>query len=154
MRQGNDVGTQYRSAIYPTTPEQRAIAEESLRKYQEKLTAEGYGAITTEILDAPDVYFAQVDHQHEEHHRGDQEQQGRRIGDPDGGRHRVEQGVGLDAVRVDFEVVAVAPIQERIEYQDEAIVSPDALARRQDARHYQRWADTRASTPINAQSRL
>jgi peptide-methionine (S)-S-oxide reductase len=65
-RQGNDVGTQYRSAIYPTTPEQRAIAEESLRKYQEKLTSEGYGAITTEITDASEAgpfYYAEDYHQ-------------------------------------------------------------------------------------------
>lgn len=65
-RQGNDVGTQYRSAIYPTTPEQRAIAEESLRKYQEKLTAEGFGTITTEITDAAEAgpfYYAEDYHQ-------------------------------------------------------------------------------------------
>ncbi len=65
-RQGNDVGTQYRSAIYPTTPEQRAIAEESLRRYQEKLTAEGYGTISTEITDAPEAgpfYYAEDYHQ-------------------------------------------------------------------------------------------
>ena len=65
-RQGNDVGTQYRSAIYPTTPEQRAIAEESLRRYQEKLTTEGYGAITTEITDASEAgpfYYAEDYHQ-------------------------------------------------------------------------------------------
>ena len=65
-RQGNDVGTQYRSAIYPTTPEQRAIAEESLRRYQEKLTTEGFGAITTEITDASEAgpfYYAEDYHQ-------------------------------------------------------------------------------------------
>ncbi len=65
-RQGNDIGTQYRSAIYPTTPEQRAIAEESLRKYQEKLTAEGYGTISTEITDAADAgpfFYAEDYHQ-------------------------------------------------------------------------------------------
>ena len=65
-RQGNDVGTQYRSAIYPTTPGQRAIAEESMRKYQEKLTAEGYGTISTEITDASEAgpfYYAEDYHQ-------------------------------------------------------------------------------------------
>ena len=65
-RQGNDVGTQYRSAIYPTTPEQRAIAEDSLRKYQEKLTTEGYGTISTEITDAAEAgpfYYAEDYHQ-------------------------------------------------------------------------------------------
>jgi peptide-methionine (S)-S-oxide reductase len=65
-RQGNDVGTQYRSAIYPTTSEQRAVAEESLRRYQEKLNTEGYGAITTEITDASEAgpfYYAEDYHQ-------------------------------------------------------------------------------------------
>lgn len=65
-RQGNDVGTQYRSAIYPTTPQQRAIAEASLQRYQEKLTAQGYGAITTEITDASEAgpfYYAEDYHQ-------------------------------------------------------------------------------------------
>jgi peptide-methionine (S)-S-oxide reductase len=65
-RQGNDVGTQYRSAIYPTTPEQRAIAEESLERYQERLTAQGYGSITTEVTDASEAgpfYYAEDYHQ-------------------------------------------------------------------------------------------
>jgi peptide-methionine (S)-S-oxide reductase len=65
-RQGNDVGTQYRSAIYPTTAEQRAIAEASLNRYQEMLTAQGYGAISTEITDASDAgpfYYAEDYHQ-------------------------------------------------------------------------------------------
>ncbi len=65
-RQGNDVGTQYRSAIYPTTPNQRAIAAASLARYQEKLTAQGYGAITTEITDASEAgpfYYAEDYHQ-------------------------------------------------------------------------------------------
>jgi peptide-methionine (S)-S-oxide reductase len=63
MRQGNDVGTQYRSAIYVLDPEQRAVAEESRRAYQERLTAAGRGAITTEILDAPEFYYAEDYHQ-------------------------------------------------------------------------------------------
>ena len=63
MRQGNDVGTQYRSGIYVYSPTQRAAAESSKRAFQERLTAAGYGAITTEILDAPDFYFAEDYHQ-------------------------------------------------------------------------------------------
>ena len=63
MRQGNDVGTQYRSAIYVLDPEQRAVAEESKRAYQERLTAAGRGTITTEILDAPEFYYAEDYHQ-------------------------------------------------------------------------------------------
>jgi peptide-methionine (S)-S-oxide reductase len=63
MRQGNDIGTQYRSAIYVLDPEQRAVAEESTRAYQERLTAAGRGAITTEILDAPEFYYAEDYHQ-------------------------------------------------------------------------------------------
>lgn len=65
-RQGNDVGTQYRSAIYPTTPDQKAIAEASQKRYQEKLTAQGYGAISTEITDAAEAgpfYYAEDYHQ-------------------------------------------------------------------------------------------
>src|ERR1051325_1092249 len=49
MRQGNDVGTQYRSAIYCSTPGQRELAEQSARMYQEKLPSAGYGSITTKI---------------------------------------------------------------------------------------------------------
>jgi len=63
MRQGNDVGTQYRSAIYVFDSEQRELAEMSKRKYQERLTAAGKGTITTEILDAPEYYYAEDYHQ-------------------------------------------------------------------------------------------
>ena len=63
MRQGNDVGTQYRSGIYVTTPDQRAAAEASKAAYQRVLSANGYGEITTEILDAPEFYFAEDYHQ-------------------------------------------------------------------------------------------
>ena len=63
MRQGNDVGTQYRSGIYAFTPEQRAAAEASRDAYQERLTAAGYGRITTEIVDAPPFYYAEDYHQ-------------------------------------------------------------------------------------------
>jgi peptide-methionine (S)-S-oxide reductase len=63
MRQGNDVGTQYRSAIYCYTPEQKRAAEASRESYQDRLTAAGYGRITTEILDAPPFYYAEDYHQ-------------------------------------------------------------------------------------------
>jgi peptide-methionine (S)-S-oxide reductase len=63
MRQGNDVGTQYRSAIYVTSPEQRRAAEASRDAYQERLTAAGHGRITTEIADAPPFYYAEDYHQ-------------------------------------------------------------------------------------------
>ena len=63
MRQGNDVGTQYRSAIYVLDSEQKQEAEESKRKYQARLTAAGKGGITTEILDAPTFYYAEDYHQ-------------------------------------------------------------------------------------------
>ncbi|MEZ4444807.1 MAG: peptide-methionine (S)-S-oxide reductase MsrA [Polyangiaceae bacterium] len=63
MRQGNDVGTQYRSAIYTYSPEQLAIANRSRAAYQEVLTAAGYGAITTEIAEARPFYFAEAYHQ-------------------------------------------------------------------------------------------
>jgi peptide-methionine (S)-S-oxide reductase len=63
MRQGNDVGTQYRSAIYTTLEAQRKSAEASRDAYQEKLDAAGYGAITTEIVDAPAFYYAEDYHQ-------------------------------------------------------------------------------------------
>ena len=63
MRQGNDVGTQYRSAIYTSSPEQRKAAEESRERYQEQLDKAGYGTITTEIADAGPFYYAEPYHQ-------------------------------------------------------------------------------------------
>jgi peptide-methionine (S)-S-oxide reductase len=63
MRQGNDVGTQYRSGIYTFSEEQRVRAELSLKEYQKRLTAAGYGAIATEILAAPEFYYAEGYHQ-------------------------------------------------------------------------------------------
>jgi peptide-methionine (S)-S-oxide reductase len=63
MRQGNDVGTQYRSGIYVTSPAQRAAAEASKAMYEKAIRAKGYGAVTTEILDAPPFYFAEDYHQ-------------------------------------------------------------------------------------------
>ncbi|MGL4284904.1 MAG: peptide-methionine (S)-S-oxide reductase MsrA [Phreatobacter sp.] len=63
MRQGNDVGTQYRSGLYVTGAAQRAAAEASKAAYAKALDGQGYGAITTEILDAPEFYFAEDYHQ-------------------------------------------------------------------------------------------
>ena len=65
MRQGNDVGTQYRSAIFVHTDEQRRAAEASREMYQERLTEKGFGAIATEIVGppAPTFYFAEEYHQ-------------------------------------------------------------------------------------------
>ncbi len=63
MRQGNDIGTQYRSGIYAYSPEQKAAAEASRDAFQAALKARGYGAITTEIGDAPEFYFAEDYHQ-------------------------------------------------------------------------------------------
>ena len=63
MRQGNDVGTQYRSGVYVGSPEQRRLAEASRDAYQRVLTRAGYGAITTEILEAPEFYYAEDYHQ-------------------------------------------------------------------------------------------
>jgi peptide-methionine (S)-S-oxide reductase len=63
MRQGNDVGTQYRSAIYYTTPEQKKAAEDSKRRYQEALSRAHRGSITTEIREAPDFFYAEEYHQ-------------------------------------------------------------------------------------------
>ena len=63
MRQGNDVGTQYRSGIYYYDDAQREIAERSKAAYQEQLRRSGYGAITTEILPAPEFYYAEDYHQ-------------------------------------------------------------------------------------------
>ena len=62
-RQGNDIGTQYRSAIYTFSDEQRRAAEASRQAYQDRLTAAGYGRITTEIADAPPFYYAEEYHQ-------------------------------------------------------------------------------------------
>jgi len=63
MRQGNDVGTQYRSGIYFANDAQRAAAESARDMYQAELTREGYGKITTEILPAPEFYYAEEYHQ-------------------------------------------------------------------------------------------
>ncbi|MEL6441633.1 MAG: peptide-methionine (S)-S-oxide reductase MsrA [Cyanobacteria bacterium J06621_8] len=63
MRQGNDRGTQYRSGIYVYTPEQKKQAEESFAAYQQELDQAGYDKITTEILDAPEFYYAEDYHQ-------------------------------------------------------------------------------------------
>ena len=63
MRQGNDVGTQYRSGIYVATPAQRAAAEASRVAFQAQLKKGGYGAITTEIVDVPPFYYAEDYHQ-------------------------------------------------------------------------------------------
>jgi peptide-methionine (S)-S-oxide reductase len=63
MRQGNDVGSQYRSAIFPLDERQRAAAEASRAAYQQALSAQGYGAVTTEITTAGHFYFAEDYHQ-------------------------------------------------------------------------------------------
>lgn len=63
MRQGNDVGTQYRSGIYVYCDRQKKLAEASRDAYQQALSASGYGEITTEILDAPEFYYAEEYHQ-------------------------------------------------------------------------------------------
>jgi peptide-methionine (S)-S-oxide reductase len=63
MRQGNDAGTQYRSAIYAETPEDLQAATASRDAFQHTLTASGYGAITTEIREAPPFYYAEDYHQ-------------------------------------------------------------------------------------------
>lgn len=63
MRQGGDIGTQYRSAIYATSPAQRAAAEAAKRDYEAALRANGHGPITTEIRDAPAFYYAEDYHQ-------------------------------------------------------------------------------------------
>jgi peptide-methionine (S)-S-oxide reductase len=63
MRQGNDVGTQYRSGIYLTAPGQREAAEASRAAYQKALAARGYGPITTEIVEAGPFFFAEDYHQ-------------------------------------------------------------------------------------------
>jgi len=63
MRQGNDIGTQYRSGIYTYSDDQQTLAETSREDYQQALIAAGYEAITTEILPAQDFYFAEHYHQ-------------------------------------------------------------------------------------------
>ena len=63
MRQGNDLGSQYRSGIYCTSDAQRQHAQASLERFQPSLAAAGYGAITTEVVNAPDFYYAEEYHQ-------------------------------------------------------------------------------------------
>ena len=63
MRQGNDVGTQYRSGIYTYGSDQKRLALESFDAYSNAIRRKGYGAITTEIIDAPEFYFAEAEHQ-------------------------------------------------------------------------------------------
>ncbi|MDB4944369.1 MAG: Peptide methionine sulfoxide reductase MsrA [Labilithrix sp.] len=63
MRQGNDVGTQYRSGVYALTPAQKAAAEASRATYQLELDKSGFGKITTEVIDAPPFYYAEDYHQ-------------------------------------------------------------------------------------------
>ena len=63
MRQGNDIGTQYRSGIYTFSPAQKAAAEAAKAAYQAALMAKGYGPVTTEIVDAPPFYYAEDYHQ-------------------------------------------------------------------------------------------
>jgi peptide-methionine (S)-S-oxide reductase len=63
MRQGNDVGTQYRSGIYTFTPAQKATADASRSSYGAALSRRGLGAITTEIISAPEFFFAEAYHQ-------------------------------------------------------------------------------------------
>jgi peptide-methionine (S)-S-oxide reductase len=63
MRQGNDTGTQYRSAVYAYSADQKKAAEASRASYQSELSKAGYGEITTEIVDAPEFYFAEEYHQ-------------------------------------------------------------------------------------------
>ena len=63
MRQGNDVGTQYRSAIYYASPEQEAAARASREAFQQRLTAAGYGEITTEIVPLGEFFYAEDYHQ-------------------------------------------------------------------------------------------
>jgi peptide-methionine (S)-S-oxide reductase len=63
MRQGNDVGTQYRSGIYACNDAQLSQARASMAEYQQALSQAGYGAITTEVVRAPDFFYAEDDHQ-------------------------------------------------------------------------------------------
>lgn len=62
-RQGNDVGTQYRSAVFPVDDAQREAAERSLAAFQDRLSAAGYGTITTEIAQGKRFYYAEAEHQ-------------------------------------------------------------------------------------------
>ncbi|NEN95876.1 MAG: peptide-methionine (S)-S-oxide reductase MsrA [Moorea sp. SIO3I7] len=63
MRQGNDTGTQYRSGIYTYSEDQKKLAEASQNAFQQALKVAGYGNITTEIIDAPEFYYAEGYHQ-------------------------------------------------------------------------------------------
>jgi peptide-methionine (S)-S-oxide reductase len=63
MRQGNDVGTQYRSAIFYTNDDQKRLAEEALRSYEDALRARGFSSITTEVAAAGPYYYAEEYHQ-------------------------------------------------------------------------------------------
>jgi peptide-methionine (S)-S-oxide reductase len=63
MRQGNDVGTQYRSVVHASTPAQLAVAEASKAMYQDRLGASGYGGITTEVAQRTDFFYAEDYHQ-------------------------------------------------------------------------------------------
>ncbi|MEO8358860.1 MAG: peptide-methionine (S)-S-oxide reductase MsrA [Vicinamibacteria bacterium] len=63
MKQGNDVGTQYRSGIYTFSAEQKAVAEAAKRGYEDALKTSGRGEITTEVIDAPTFYYAEDYHQ-------------------------------------------------------------------------------------------
>lgn len=63
MRQGNDTGTQYRSGIYVYSEAQRIAAERTRDTFQSRLTSAGFGPITTEVLEAPEFYFAEEYHQ-------------------------------------------------------------------------------------------
>lgn len=63
MQQGNDVGTQYRSGIYTYSKDQKEMAEKSKLAFQTALSKQGYGEITTEIMDAPEFYYAEDYHQ-------------------------------------------------------------------------------------------
>ncbi|MCK5091304.1 MAG: peptide-methionine (S)-S-oxide reductase MsrA [Gammaproteobacteria bacterium] len=63
MRQGNDQGTQYRSGLYAYTPVQKSLAITSRKHFQDLLSESGHGTITTEIIDAPEFYYAEDYHQ-------------------------------------------------------------------------------------------
>jgi len=63
MRQGNDVGTQYRSAIYTYSDQQKQLAVKSLKHYQQQLNEAGKGLITTKLRSVPDFYYAEPEHQ-------------------------------------------------------------------------------------------